>query len=279
MKKWLRSLEDAKKRGMNLLTNAALLKWIDTFTRPNDWIIELTGGEPGLYPEIQTLIPALTDRGYYGLVKTNGSLPLPKSETFQRIAAWHEGVEEIPPYHDQILIIDNPHDNQQKKIAYCKEHDIPYQIVLFDRKFEGVQFDYSQCDEHSIITLTHINSSGNITECPAQPPVQGRDIFNMSPPAMFEKLPPNCRKCKIINDDEKFLPDVLRKRAKQDYGTYAKKRANIDEFNRRFAEYNSEESKAKAVIDENYAAYRKKEMDMLLAVRRKAGWPVDVAWP
>ena len=278
MRKWLRPLEDAQKKGMNLLTNAALLKWLSAFIRPNDWIIELTGGEPGLYPEIQTLIPALTDRGYHGLIKTNGSLPIPKSKAFQRIAAWHEGVEKIPPYHDQILIINNPHDDQQIKTTYCKQHNVPYQVVLFDRKFEGIQTDYAQYDEHGITTLTHINSSGDIAECPAQPPVQGRNIFNMSPPSMFDKLTSSCRRCKIINDDVRFLPDDLKNRIQREYEIHVKRYTNLEEFDRRFAEYNTAESKARAIVDETYAAQRKKEIALLLAVRRQPGWPVDAVW-
>ena len=51
------------------------------------------------------------------------------------------------------------------------------------------------------------------------------------------------------------------------------------ELNRRLAELNSEEAKARAEIDENYAAERREKIAALLAVKEQPGWPVTVQWP
>ena len=51
------------------------------------------------------------------------------------------------------------------------------------------------------------------------------------------------------------------------------------ELNRRLAALNSEEAKAQAEIDEDYAAERKAKIAALLAVKRQEGWPLAVEWP
>jgi hypothetical protein len=51
------------------------------------------------------------------------------------------------------------------------------------------------------------------------------------------------------------------------------------ELERRFAEVNSEESKARAEIDEAYAAERKELIVALLDVRIQEGWPFKADWP
>jgi hypothetical protein len=51
------------------------------------------------------------------------------------------------------------------------------------------------------------------------------------------------------------------------------------ELNRRLAEFTTEEAKARAELDEAYAAERKTKLAALLAVKQQAGWPVNIAWP
>jgi len=51
------------------------------------------------------------------------------------------------------------------------------------------------------------------------------------------------------------------------------------ELNRRLAELNSEEAKARAELDDEYAAERKAKLAALLAVKAQDGWPVTVEWP
>ena len=51
------------------------------------------------------------------------------------------------------------------------------------------------------------------------------------------------------------------------------------ELDNRLAALNSEENKARAAIDENYAAEWKVQIALLLAVKGQPGWPVAVEWP
>ncbi|GHV20765.1 hypothetical protein FACS189494_05160 [Spirochaetia bacterium] len=51
------------------------------------------------------------------------------------------------------------------------------------------------------------------------------------------------------------------------------------ELNRRIAALNTEEIKAQAEIDGEYAAVRKTKLAALLAVKKQEGWPLDVEWP
>ena len=51
------------------------------------------------------------------------------------------------------------------------------------------------------------------------------------------------------------------------------------ELNRRLGDLNSEESKARAEIDEDYAAERKSVLLALLAVKQQPDWPLDIDWP
>jgi len=264
VKKWLVTPERARERNINMITNAALLTYLDKYIDPSEWIIELTGGEPGLYPEIQTLIPKLAARGYLGLVKTNGSLPIPKSDNFQLIVAWHKGTE-IPAYYDQILIIQNPADDWERKVRYCADNGIPYQTVQFDRWFEKIPFDTSRNGLNKMLAVLHINSSGRITPCSKRSSTNWLDIFTMSPPEPFAELTavPACSRCKNVADVEKFLPTDLRKQVEKEYDAFMKAQADVEETNRRLAELQTPEAQARAELDPEYAAERRAKLQAL----------------
>jgi hypothetical protein len=51
------------------------------------------------------------------------------------------------------------------------------------------------------------------------------------------------------------------------------------ELSRRLAPLGTEETKAMAEFDPEYAAARKAKILALLAVRKQPGWPLDVEWP
>jgi hypothetical protein len=51
------------------------------------------------------------------------------------------------------------------------------------------------------------------------------------------------------------------------------------ELNSRLAELQTEESKARAEIDEEYAAARKAKLIALLNVKQQANWPLAPVWP
>ena len=38
------------------LCNEILIPWLEKYVEPSKWLIELTGGEPSLYPEIDELL-------------------------------------------------------------------------------------------------------------------------------------------------------------------------------------------------------------------------------
>lgn len=74
----------------NRLNNEIIFRWMKKYTNPYEWFLEISGGEPGLYPKISELIQELCRMGYYGIIRTNGTLPIPKTETFIRLAGWHK---------------------------------------------------------------------------------------------------------------------------------------------------------------------------------------------
>jgi organic radical activating enzyme len=202
---------------VNSITNEVLLKWLDKYLDPEKWLIEITGGEPGLYPEINALIPALDERGYKGVIKTNGSLPIPKSKNFQIIAAWHEG-KEPPEYYDVMLIIENPNDGWHEKAEYCKSARIPYKTVMFDEYYLTRQvIPADRCFENKIIKYLHMNSMGQLSGCSRKPCDISCCISNMSEPPVFETLVKECPKCKNINDVVIFLPDEIMRKVEEDY--------------------------------------------------------------
>jgi len=51
------------------------------------------------------------------------------------------------------------------------------------------------------------------------------------------------------------------------------------ELNRRLAELNSEVSRARAEVDEEYAAKRRADIIALLAVKEQPEWPFEIEWP
>jgi hypothetical protein len=198
--------KEKRKVSINLITNETLLKWLDAYCPPSDWIIELTGGEPGLYPEINSLIPALCARDYRGLIKTNGTFPIPKTDSFKLITAWHESVKEIPPFYDVILIIKNPDDDWRGKKEYCIKNNIPYKCVPFDRSYMGYKSNSGLPSKtNKIEGMTRILSMGQITPCYTDAPCEGYDIFAMKPPKI-KKVREVCPKCGNVAGVEDFLP-------------------------------------------------------------------------
>jgi len=261
VKRWLVPLEGSRERGRNLITNAALLKWLEKFIDPSEWIIEITGGEPGLYYEIQTLIPELASRGYRGIIKTNGTLPIPKSEAFSLVACWHKGAD-FPVYYNQIVIIENPSDDWKQKVQYCEDNGIPCQTAQFDRWFEKVIAVTSNNEANKMLSVLHVSSSGKVTRCSKRPSPVEMTIFNMLRPLPHE-LPDACPKCKNVYDVEKFLPADLREQLEKDYEAHIQAKTAAAEASRRLTELNSPEALARAEIYPEYAAEREAELAAL----------------
>jgi len=188
--------------GVNIITAAALFKWVKKYIPPVEWTMEFTGGEPAMHPEITRIITVLSNAGYHGVIKTNGSLFIPKTGNFIRAAAWHEDAD-FPKHYDQILIIRNPNDDWQAKVDYCKQNNITYKTSIFDEYYLTRQpimsAKQNKCDRYC-----HINSNGQITACNKDPVKEDINIFNMSAP-VFKNVKKECPTCKNISDVEMFV--------------------------------------------------------------------------
>jgi len=193
---------------INRLTNESLFKWIDEYTPSSEWLIDLTGGEPGMYPEIGTLVPELSRRGYHGVIRTNGTLPIPKDPNFIRVATWHAKTKNIPPYYDVIQILSpNPYDTTDAKIQYCIDNNIPYQAKKF------IDYTKGEKDKGEYITeplrlegMLRITNVGMITNCYAAKGINGYSIFKMSKPRLIQFFDETCPMCHMAYDVERHIP-------------------------------------------------------------------------
>jgi len=205
-------IDESKRLKINAITAKDFFRWLDYYRSildPREWLVEITGGEPGLHPEIYEIILGLAERGYRGIIKTNGSIYIIKTKSFPLIAAWHEG-EGFPENYDQILIIKNPKDNWREKVDYCKENKIPYKTVLFDeRAINGKVFDKALLPFHSFTGCLHINSMGQFSMCSRIAPKENDNIFDMAHPLIFDTISKECPKCKNLTDAEMFLTDYI----------------------------------------------------------------------
>lgn len=180
-----------------VLTNARLLPWVFKHITPRSWIIELTGGEPALYPGINELCAALDSRGYSVLVKTNGSLPINAYPNVRRIAAFHH-LEEPPRYFDEILIVDGV--DSDAKISYCTQNAIPFKVVGFnDANPDNASHRFQLC--------AFMDPHGHPTACKA------RQVHYTSPPDKYAleytglRATACCPHCKAAIDAWRFLPE------------------------------------------------------------------------
>jgi len=215
-KDWTDEQKEASRLPLNAITNNILLKWLDKFIDPAEWIIEISGGEPGLYPEINALIPELNRRGYYGVIKTNGLLPIPKSENFKLVTAWHESVKEIPPNYDWILILKNPASNWREKAAYCRKNSIPFRALTFHNRYKTGNFYTGLVTrKNNFGYYSVIRSMGQIVRCPDDISSSGGFIQDMCPPQ--KKDLSECPFCFIAADVRTFLPENIIEKTNQDY--------------------------------------------------------------
>lgn len=206
---------------INRITNDVLLAWLDKYIRPDEWVLEITGGEPGLYKEIDTLIPALCECGYHGLIKTNGSMPIPKSDNFKRIAAWHKGIETIPPYYDEILILKNIDDCYQDKVAYCEKHSIPYKLLPMNHAHDGAP-QLRGPKPIRFLYCSIVMSMGQVYGCVAGAPMEGKSIFDDTPPILQPLWQSDqCHHCTKLPPTEVFLDGELQRHVLDDYNNAA----------------------------------------------------------
>lgn len=172
-------------------SNKLLLPWLEKYCPPNEWLLEFTGGEPGLYPEINTLIPELTARGYSGVIQTNGSLFIPKSSSFVRTAAWHENNR--PIHYDSMIIIKT--GNFMEKIKWCKENGVKFRLTNLNESFRKTPSASTDTRNCKITHYAFMNAYGQLANCYKGPFKTDNCIRLMSPPPVFELAKSPCPKC------------------------------------------------------------------------------------
>jgi len=172
----------------NLITNKRLFPFFERLS-PQEWVVELTGGEPALYPEIDQLLDWLQSKSFHGLVKTNGTLPIRKVPSFKIVAAFHE-LKRPPKWFDEILIINHTPDFNEK-IEWCLENETEYKVIERDT--------YSKpCTGKSRGRIMFINPAGSKSECSGgEKRVPLEETENPSRDA--------CPGCKTFIDFEIFL--------------------------------------------------------------------------
>ena len=207
----------------NKLNNEMLFPWMTTYFPPHKTFVELRGGEPSLYPEINELMFWLNEKGYYGLVKTNGILPIPKTPNFIRIAAWHRDIDQPPEHYDSMLILANPKQDWQAKVRYCEENNIPYktgEYVIFHGSDKGKIYGKQPTKPVSFFkSWTLVYSNADINQCPIRrkycvdgdldlhPDDRGAKVWKMSPPR-FRGKP--CPMCPNVTGQELWITPELR---------------------------------------------------------------------
>ena len=186
-----------------ILTNERLLPWIYKNVRQEEWIIELTGGEPALYKGIDELVSKLSESGYRGLIKTNGLLPIIKTDNFRRIAAFHQ-LENPPKYFDELLVIDKLQREEKEKI--CKENGWPYKVIGFNNENP---FN----EKHKFKKCAFMDPHGHPVPCKASGIrwEEWPDHFALEYKNISMGKP--CGHCKAAIDAWKFLPDEWKMQA------------------------------------------------------------------
>lgn len=137
------------------LNNSELIPYIYEYFKPDEWLIELTGGEPALYDGIDELCKWISDNNYKALIKTNGLLEIKSYKNIKRVAAFHL-LNNPPKFFDEILIVDKI--DREAKEKYCQEHNWKYHIIGFNtEKFDNVK--------HGFDLMTVVNPAGHTLAC------------------------------------------------------------------------------------------------------------------
>lgn len=183
------------------LCNAELIPWMDKYVQPDQWVVELTGGEPSLYPEIDELLHWLSEHGYKTLVKTNGSGDLPHLPGVKLVAAFHQ-LKNPPKNYDVYLIVDKI--DREAKEKYCNEHGISYKVIGFGKENpDGYSHRFALC--------AYVNNAGHQVGC------QARAVFESVRNGVdYRRIPhralvamPCCPNCKAAIDADRFLEGML----------------------------------------------------------------------
>lgn len=123
---------------------------------PEENIIELTGGEPALYPDLDILLDFLTSSGFKVLIKTNGLLEIKPHDNVLRVAAFHN-FDNPPKYYDVMLLIEET-PNFEEKFIHCIDNNIKFETIRKDLKI-------GQDDYQGFKYTSFINPAGHNTGC------------------------------------------------------------------------------------------------------------------
>ena len=206
-KQWLYPIESPK----NKLTNPTILRWVKKYLDPKEWLIKITGGEPGLYPGIDELVLSLAEFGYRGIIETNGSLPIPKTDNFIRVAAWHQD-KPFPLYYDVVLIIKNDGDDWKSKVSCCVDNCIPYYESTFRGSSapttltERIEADMKK-QVSRITAMLMVYSGGLISTCASDQNFQG-SVLDLVKPIIKPLQSLQCQTCPQTHTID-FLWDSL----------------------------------------------------------------------
>lgn len=213
-KEWTYPIDDKEH---NRINNEIIFKWLNKYFNPYEWFLEISGGEPGLYKEISELILKLNSMGYYGIIRTNGTLPIPKADNFIRLAGWHKptGLSHPTQYCDIMLITKNPDDCWREKAKFCEDNNIPYKCIPYKRFGDPAFEDNPVHGDVKRNTFfkhwTIVSASGGLAYCYAHWGEEKDNIINMSPPLMRD-MRSNCEDCGGMLGLLEFMDDDLKQK-------------------------------------------------------------------
>jgi len=177
----------------NSLTNERLFQLLEKLNA-QEWAVELTGGEPALYPEMDELLGWLQAKGFRGLIKTNGTLPIRKVPSFKIIAAFHN-MNKPPKWFEEILLIAHTPDFQNK-IEWCLERGISYKVIERD-----TYSNPADNKEESDGRIMFVNPAGHKSECSA-----GTQRIPLEEAEMPSR--DACPGCKTFKDFKIFFKEI-----------------------------------------------------------------------
>ena len=184
------------------LNNDMLIQYLEKWVKPEDWVIELTGGEPSLYDGIQELLNYLNDKRYKTLVKTNGSGRLPLDLPNVTIVAAFHKLETPPKYFNKVLIVDKI--DAEDKVKVCKANGWDYRVIGYNK-------ENPDSATHGFTYIAFIEPTCHQTPCPARP-VNQRIIVKDGKSYDEETLPFKplvvsrcCSDCKAAIDAWRYL--------------------------------------------------------------------------
>ena len=179
------------------LTNSRLIPWLRKYIKPEEWIIELTGGEPSLYKGIDELCSWLSWNCYRTIIKTNGLLEIKPKDNVRRIAAFHQ-LNNPPKFFDEILIVDKI--DREEKEKNCQENGWKYKVIGYEKE----NFDNAR---HGFRLTGYMDPHGHPIAC------KNRGVKFTAWPDKYAleftglKTTLCCPDCKAAIDAWRFVPD------------------------------------------------------------------------